>query len=164
MKDRLRVIAQAEGCEEAEQAVLDQVLNHADGDMRRAVTTLQSVHTLAVGGGSVDEDAIAEIVGRMPSKVVDALWTACRSDSFDTLQEAVEEFCASGFSAQLLLSEFLSKLLADSILTEAGKADIAIRMAEAERHMVDGADEYLQLMTVCSLVQTCFHMAQRPTN
>lgn len=162
MKERLTAIARAEGCGESVVQAIDAALDVADGDMRRAVTTLQSVHTLALGGGSaIDANAIAEMVGRTPPAIVDELWTACAAPEFDTMQAAVEEFCASGFSAQLLLGSMLPKLLDDPVLAEAGKADIAIRMAEAEKNMSDGADEYLQLTTVCSLVQNCFHKSMQ---
>lgn len=162
MKERLAAIARAEGCGEAVFDAIDAALDVADGDMRRAVTTLQSVHTLAGGGGSaIDANAVAEMVGRTPPAVVDELWTACASPEFDTMLAAVEEFCASGFSAQLLLGSLLPKLLEDPVLTEACKADISIRIAEAEKCMIDGADEYLQLTTVCSLVQTCFHKSMQ---
>jgi replication factor C subunit 2/4 len=158
MKERLSSIAEAEGCDDSVKSVLDRVLEVAGGDMRRAVTTLQSVHTLSQGGGStIDSNVIAEIVGITPPAMVDELWRACALPTFDMMQAAVGEVCASGFSAQLLLSSLIRKLVEDQVLTEAYKADIAIRMAEAEKNMIDGADEYLQLMTVCSLVQTCFH-------
>jgi replication factor C subunit 2/4 len=155
MKERLSSIAQAEGCKDSVKSLLDQVLEVADGDMRRVVTTLQSIHTLSQGGGSViDSNVITEIVGRTPPAAVEDLWKAFGLCTFDKMQAAVEEFCASGFSAQLLLSSLIRKLVEDPGLTEACKADIAIRMAEAEKNMIDGADEYLQLMALCSLVQT----------
>jgi replication factor C subunit 2/4 len=163
MKERLMAIARAEGCGDGVFQAIDAALDVADGDMRRAVTTLQSVHTLALGGegSAIDANAIAEMVGRTPPAVVDELWTACASPEFDTMRAAVEEFCASGFSAQLLLGSLLPKLLEDPVLTEACKADISIRMAEAEKNMTDGADEYLQLTTVCSLIQNCFHKSMQ---
>jgi replication factor C subunit 2/4 len=165
MKERLSSIAQAEGCKDSVKNVLDQVLEIADGDMRRAVTTLQSIHTLSLGEGlTIDSNVIAEIVGCTPPATVENLWQACTSGTFDTMQAAVEEFCASGFSAQLLLRSLVRKLVEDPALTEACKADIAIRMAEAEKNMIDGADEYLQLMTLCSLVQTSFHKSMEQNN
>jgi len=57
----------------------------------------------------------------------------------------------------LLVAALLDKvLLGDCELNELSRADIAIRIAEAEKNMIEGADEYLQLMTVATLVLTCF--------
>ena len=177
MKDRLLTIAQAEGCSDQELALVDDILEQADGDMRRAVTTLQSVHSLAVGttattaaadntspaaASLITKETIAEIAGIPPSTVVESLWNALAvepaagTSSFDRMQTAVESVCADGFSAQILLTTLLPRIMKDDVLTELCKADLAIRLAEAEKNMAEGADEYLQLMTVCSLAVTCF--------
>jgi replication factor C subunit 2/4 len=156
MKERLTTIAQAEECSEEEFLLVDEILDQADGDMRRAVTTLQSVHSLAVGGGAVSSETISEISGLPPSNVVDRLWTAVQQPAFETMQQAVESICLDGFSAQVLLSSLLPKVVTDAKLNELSKSELAIRIAEAEKNMIEGADEYLQLMTVCSLALTCF--------
>jgi len=162
MKERLLLIAVSEGCSQKEKDLIDDILDHAGGDMRRAVTTLQSVHALAAGDeGVVDKDAIAEIAGLPPATVVNGLWTALSSKSFNTMQKSVEEACAAGFSAQLLLSSLLPKLMKDDTLTERSKALLAIRMAEAEKNMIDGADEYLQLMTVGGMALECFEDSRK---
>jgi replication factor C subunit 2/4 len=50
----------------------------------------------------------------------------------------------------------MSQLIIPSTeLNELSKANLSIRVAEAEKNLVDGADEYLQLMSVCSLAMTC---------
>ena len=41
-------------------------------------------------------------------------------------------------------------------LSEVHKAEIAIKIAEADKCLIDSADESLQLLMVCSLVLKCF--------
>lgn len=162
MRHRLEQIADEEGCSESTKSLLDDILQHAGGDMRRAVTTLQSVHSLS---STMTKDDIAEIAGLPPPSVVDDLWTVLGSaKSFDGMQKAVEDVTAGGYSAQVLLSGMLPKIIKDDVLNEKSKALIAIRLAEAEKNMIDGADEYLQLMTVCSLALQCFQASQQATN
>lgn len=163
MAARLDDIAAAEDCSAAERALLPDILEQADGDMRRAVTTLQSVHSLAAGGDDlVSRDTLAEIAGLPPPSVIDELWERAlrTSSSFDTMQSAVRELCLEGYAAKFLLLGLLPKVTDDSTsLTDRHKAELAIRMAEAEKNMVEGADEFLQLMTVCSLAFTCLRQA-----
>jgi replication factor C subunit 2/4 len=160
MKNRLHFIAQSENCA-VEDAQLDTILDLAEGDMRRAVTTLQSVHALGKG---VDDNTIAEIAGKPPLEVVDALYQALQSSTFDDMKVAVEDVCAAGYSAQTLLASLLQKFIVSKTLNELGRAKLAIRIAEAEKNMIDGADEYLQLMTVCGLAFQCLQAAQAETN
>jgi replication factor C subunit 2/4 len=159
MKERLVEIARAENCSDHEQSLIDHILVLADGDMRRAVTTLQSVHALALGGNGddVDQATIAEIVGLPPNSVVDALWESLATNKqFRIMQSAVDNVVASGYSAQLLLAGLLLKIMDDERLDELHKADLAIRVAQAEKNMTEGADEHLQLLTVTSLALKCF--------
>lgn len=164
MKERLVSIAENEGCS---LDLVDDILHYADGDMRRAVMTLQSVHALTSSGENViTKDDIAEIAGLAPKRVVDDLWATLSSEgcSFDKMQAAVDEFMADGYSAQVLLASLLEKVTADQTLNEVGKAEMAIRMAESEKNMIEGADEYLQLMDFCSLAIECFGKSTKPTN
>lgn len=155
MKNRLQIIAESEGCT-IQESHLDSILDLAEGDMRRAVMTLQSVHAL----GEVDESAISELAGLPPAPVIDELYKALQSNRFDTVKEAVEEVCAGGYSAQTMLGCLLQRFVESTELNELGRAKLAIRIAEAEHRMIDGADEYLQLMTVCGLALQCFEAAK----
>lgn len=158
MKERLQAISKAEGCM-IQDSHLDSILNLAEGDMRRAVTTLQSVNAL---GNGVDDAAIAELAGLPPATVVDDLYQSIlHSNLFDTVQEAVEEVCAAGYSAQTIMASLLLRFIQSPDLNELGRAKLAIRIAEADHHMIDGADEYLQLMTVCGLAMQCFQAAKQ---
>lgn len=162
MQARLTTIAQAEGCSPAEMDLLGDILEQADGDMRRAVTTLQSVHSLAAGGADVlTKESIAEIAGLPPPAILDQLWQgALHAKSFDDMKDAVETLSLEGYAAKFLLLGLLPRVTTDDLLSERHKAELAIRMAEAEKNMVDGADEFLQLMTVCSLAYTCLQQAK----
>jgi replication factor C subunit 2/4 len=76
----------------------------------------------------------------------------------------VEDVVAAGYSAQVLLSCLLPKVTRDVNLNERSKAEIAIRIAEAEKNMIEGADEYLQLMTVFSLAVTVMEQSSHASN
>ena len=152
MKERLQSIAKSEGFS-IENKIMDEVLTLSGGDMRKAVTTLQCVHAL---GGNVTKETVYEMAGLCPPPVVDGLWKAIASRNFSQMQRAVEDVCSDGYSAQILLSALSEKVVTTTDLNELAKANVSIRIAEAEKMMIDGGDDYLQLMTVCSLALTSF--------
>jgi replication factor C subunit 2/4 len=158
MRERLEMIADAENFSDAEKSLIDEILLQSNGDMRRAVTTLQSVHSLADGSDNISPELIAEIAGIPPATVVTELWMAVSDvkSSFDGMNKAVNNVCAAGYSAQSLLGALLPNVVSSVGLSEVSKSKVAIRIAEAEKNMIEGADEYLQLMTVCSLMLSCF--------
>lgn len=167
MKERVTAIAQAEGRKNNTAAVvteshIDAVLSVSGGDMRRAVTSLQSVQALLAGQERnlvVNEATIYELAGLPPDEVIETLYLSLQSNSFDTMQAAVKNVISDGYSAQTLLQKLLDRFIETDDLDELGRAKLAIRIAEAEDRMNDGADEYLQLMTVCGLALQCLFSA-----
>ena len=171
MKERVTAIAQAEGDKTdgkniVTESQIDAVLAVSGGDMRRAVTSLQSVQALLAGQADhgnnqivIDEATIYELAGLPPDEVIETLYQALLSNSFDTMQAAVRNIIADGYSVQTLLQKLLEKFIETDDLDELGRAKLAIRIAEAEDRMNDGADEYLQLMTVCGLALQCLFAA-----
>lgn len=55
--------------------------------------------------------------------------------------------------AQQLLLEFQAGLLEDATLKDPQRAKICTVLAEADKCLVDGADEFLQLLHVASVAQ-----------
>jgi len=173
MMARLTTIAHAEQCHFSsddkdkvkEQEVLEEILDLACGDMRRAVTTLQSVHTLSGGTlvgkrGVIQKDSIAEMAGLPPASIIDSLLSMLqdKSSSFDDMESMVRDVLLDGFAAQHILNAMLKKVivLGSEKCSEIHKAEITIKIAEVEKNLIDGADEMLQLITVCSLMLRCF--------
>lgn len=74
----------------------------AGGDMRRAITTLQSAARLGGKDGVVDASVIHDVAGVVPGSVADRLVEACRSGSFSTMQAAVENAIREGYPVRCL--------------------------------------------------------------
>ena len=157
MRNRLTTIADAESCrfpDGKKGEVLDEILTLSGGDMRRAVTSLQSAHSLS-HGGTIEKDAIAEMAGLPPTNIVEALLKSLKSGSFNSMETEVMNVIAEGFAAQNVFMELSKAFVEMDGLDEMSKAELSIRLAEADKNLVDGADEVLQLMSVCSLALRC---------
>jgi replication factor C subunit 2/4 len=157
MRERIMHIATAEGCHfddgEADD-VVDEILNLSQGDMRRAVTTLQSAHSLSGGSGGGDaikKDSIAEMAGLPPPALIDGLIDVLRSRKFDSVREYVQNIALEGYSAEYVLSALMAKIIALDGVSDQAKAIIAVKVAESDKKLIDGSDETLQLLAVCSI-------------
>jgi replication factor C subunit 2/4 len=166
MKERLRSIAHAEDCKFADDAgeeeILNEILTLSQGDMRRAVTTLQSAHTLSAGESSmmIAKDSIAEMAGLPPSSLILDLVKSLESNTFEVMETAVHDIVAEGYSAQHILAALSKYVISLESLDDLAKAEVSIRIAEADKKLIDGADEVLQLMNVCSMAVRCFSSSQ----
>lgn len=179
-KDRLEYIAKEENVS-FENGVLDTLIKTSDGDMRRAITYLQSAARLhskgAVGGDGetapsatpVTPISIVEIAGVIPHSVIVSLCDAMGLDappdfegdaamssgnkppkaSFEAVHSAVRHLAMQGFSASQLLTQIHDYIIEHPTLEAQKKAKCALAMGEADKALVDGGDEELQLLNLC---------------
>ncbi|KAG5178119.1 P-loop containing nucleoside triphosphate hydrolase protein [Tribonema minus] len=125
------------------------VIGLAGGDMRKAVTTLQSAHQLYGGSGTeITAEALAEVSGRVSPALVEQIWLAVRSGDFRTLTDAVDAFMFEGSPLSSLLTTLLEDTLADDAIPDVTKAAICKKISEADYSLLLGANEELQLLDV----------------
>lgn len=151
MRTRLEDICKAEGVVgERVPAVLDAVMAHSNGDLRKAITYLQSTHQFY--GADLDVPHIVQIAGIIPDAMVADFVRAVRSNSFATMETAVRGVLLEGYSAQQMIEQLFNGLLRDASVTDVQKADVLVKIAEADKRLTEGCDEYLQLLHVSSVL------------
>ena len=155
MINRLREISKAEECNfdnDGDEPVLNEILKLSQGDMRRAVTMLQSVQALSLGG-HIKKESVAEMAGLPPDDIINPLLQSLTSKSFDIMEQAVSHVIAEGYASQYTISALLQHVILneDYKLDDVSRAKLSIKIAEADKNLMDGADDYLQLLSVCSL-------------
>lgn len=166
MKQRILYIAHEEQCqfdEGEEDEVIEEILTLSQGDMRRAVTTLQSAHSLSgivgddneVKRESIKKESIAEMAGLPPHAVIDSLIVTLQTKTFDEMKTQVTDIVLEGYAVEYVLSALMAKIIVMDNVTEEAKAKIAIQVAESDKNLIDGGDELLQLLMVCSRCLEC---------
>ncbi|KAG9255116.1 P-loop containing nucleoside triphosphate hydrolase protein [Emericellopsis atlantica] len=163
-KKRLELIAQAEGVT-VEDGTIDALIRCSEGDLRKAITYLQSaarlVGALAKKDGDGDEamdvdtkavtvKIIEDIAGVIPDATIDTLVDALRPTStgqaYQTIAKVVEEMVADGWSAGQVVNQLYAAILADESIPDAQKNKIVLVFSEIDKRLVDGADEHLSML------------------
>eukprot|EP00238_Polyblepharides_amylifera_P013671 CAMPEP_0196593792 /NCGR_PEP_ID=MMETSP1081-20130531/76582_1 /TAXON_ID=36882 /ORGANISM="Pyramimonas amylifera, Strain CCMP720" /LENGTH=344 /DNA_ID=CAMNT_0041917877 /DNA_START=192 /DNA_END=1226 /DNA_ORIENTATION=- len=148
MTDRINYICSQEGVE-LQSDVLPVLGLAAGGDMRKAITLLQSA-TRLYGVGAVSGAQVLHMSGALPPDEVQDLLEACLSNNFDRTARAVSNIVKQGYPATQVLLQLEGLVVESAVLSDWAKAVICSRMAEADKQLVDGADEHLQLLDVAS--------------
>lgn len=160
LRDRLRYIAGKElvEVEEGGYAALERV---SRGDMRRAITTLQSASQLNAGA-ALDEARVLSASGAIPLAVTSGLLTSCRSKSYDAMQAEVDRVIREGHLVASIVEDLAMVVTEAPDLDSVQKAKVCERLAWVEHKLVDGADEELQLRDLCSfMMRTLQNLEQR---
>ena len=80
------------------------------------------------------------------------LFQVGKSGSFDKVSDFVENLVAEGFSVTQFISQLHDKVTTDQDLSDHQKSSICEKLAIAEARLIDGANEYLQLLDITTLV------------
>ncbi|KAF1814093.1 P-loop containing nucleoside triphosphate hydrolase protein [Eremomyces bilateralis CBS 781.70] len=173
---RLKDIAGTEGIRVGDGAV-DALVKCSEGDLRRAITYLQSAARLVVptkqaakGEDEMDIDdaegsqlvtvtIVEEIAGIIPGQTIESLLNAMRpmpkKQAYDSIATVVQDLISDGWSASQLLNQMYEKVLFDERIADIQKQTIAIVFSETDKRLVDGADEHLEVLDLALKVSEC---------
>ncbi|CCX30788.1 P-loop containing nucleoside triphosphate hydrolase protein [Pyronema domesticum] len=173
-EERLREICEKEGVR-CEDGVIEELIKVAEGDLRRAITYLQSAAKLHnpngitiegdqqedegdrmdvddAGQGSevVTVRSIQEIAGVVPDDVVEQLLKACEPKKgrsvYTEVAKIVEDMVADGWNAGQILVQLYNILVYDDVVTADQKNEIVLLFSEVDKRLADGSDEHLQIL------------------
>jgi len=150
---RLQNICEKEGVR-CQGDALETLIEASDGDLRRAITFLQSTSSIKADA-SVTVDDINDITGRIPTHWLEGLMEKCQSGAYDSVESYMTSFAAEGFSASQLLTQLNERIVFAGELTDKQKSAIAEKMAICDHRLTEGADEHLQLLDLsCTIMNS----------
>ncbi|KAI0670573.1 replication factor C [Trametes maxima] len=172
---RLAQIASAENVP-VSPATVDALIATSQGDLRRAITYLQSASRLALASTPPTEITprdVQEIAGVVPDAVVVSFAAALgveriggdggdgmdvdvdldvegrtRAPGFDGVRRKVRQIIREGYSASQIISQLHDYVISHPTLSARQKARSALVFAEADKALCDGADEELWILEV----------------
>ncbi|XP_065887520.1 replication factor C subunit 4-like [Dysidea avara] len=131
------------------------LLRVSEGDLRRAITLLQSASQLKSDEEITKED-FYNLAGVLPDEKIQGLFKACFSNSYESLDSTVQDILADGYSASQIITQVFDHLVNQAGINDQQKSEVAERLALVDKRLIDGGDEYLQLMDMCTLMMEQF--------
>ncbi|KIY51043.1 P-loop containing nucleoside triphosphate hydrolase protein [Fistulina hepatica ATCC 64428] len=160
---RLTQIATAEHVN-VDKPVIDTLITTSAGDLRRAITYLQSAARLAVSTSPptpITPRDVQEIAGVVPDDVINSLARVLGVDiegdmqidvhaakGFEAVSKQVKYIMREGYSASQVLSQLHDLIILHPLLNARKKAQCALVFAEADKALCDGGDEELWILDV----------------
>ncbi|EDR10928.1 uncharacterized protein LACBIDRAFT_232800 [Laccaria bicolor S238N-H82] len=148
---RLSYIATAEHID-TNPAVINALISTSSGDLRRAITYLQSASRLSsstIPPTPILPSDIQEIAGVVPDAVINkfsGILGVEKKTSFESINKEVKSLMREGYSATQILSQLHDVVILHPTLTGRQKSLCALVFAEADKALCDGADEELWIL------------------
>ncbi|KAI5956026.1 RFC2 [Candida theae] len=163
--NRLKYIASEEDLNldrsQGEDEVLNEVLKISNGDLRKAITYLQSASKLSTSlqlengedadgqaSGLITKQSIRETAGVLPDALISQLVTTIRSKDDTKLVNLVNDVILSGWSAQQLIDQLHEVLVMDDSINSLVKNQIALILFDTDKKLNYGTDEHIQLLNL----------------
>ncbi|KAK1757666.1 P-loop containing nucleoside triphosphate hydrolase protein [Echria macrotheca] len=165
-KKRLEDIASLEGVT-LEDGAVDALIRCSEGDLRKAITYLQSAARLVgaaaqTGGGDADEmevdnaavtvKVVEDIAGVIPEATIQRLLKAMKPGGSGTVSSVVEDMVADGWSAAQTMTQLYQAVVYDETLPDIQKNKIVTVFSEVDKWLVDGADENLAILDLAAKI------------
>lgn len=167
-KKRLEEIAQLEGVG-LEAGAVGALIKCSEGDLRKAITYLQSAARLVGAVAATTKDGepkeanemevdakmvtvkvVEDIAGVIPDDTIQRLLRAMRpragADTYPAVAKVVEEMVADGWSAGQTMTQLYQAVVYDEMIPDAQKNKIVMVFSEVDKRLVDGADEHLSIL------------------
>lgn len=143
--NRLKLISDTESIK-VDADALKAIVGVSGGDMRRAITTLQSCYRLKGNTDSITEMDILEISAVVPPKYLEDFLSVCKSGDYKRLEDFVQDFLYEAFSIAQFFEQINEFTMFHEGLTDMQKAIILERLGQCCFRLHNGGSEYIQIM------------------
>ena len=140
--------------------VYDKIVELSKGDIRSGIITLQYLKYIYDYQGSLSVKDIFETTNYLPNAVINEIWERCIDNKNSTVNDAKKDALLlkqKGYSINSILEKLNCLVINCNKITDEQKSLISINLSETEKRLVDGADEYIQLLNILGYTQAIFH-------
>ncbi|RWS27127.1 replication factor C subunit 4-like isoform X1 [Leptotrombidium deliense] len=149
---KLQSICEAENVM-TDDLTLEEIVNISEGDMRKAITSLQTAFRYNGSDHQLTVEDIYEISGLIPFPLIENVISACKELSYDKLESSIMELVHQGFAANRFLNQLHDWTISDkSRLQDKQKSAVCEAIAVSEHQLLNGASETLQMLNVGSIL------------
>ena len=135
--------------------VINKIIDVSLGDLRKAIMLLQNIryvdkHT------KITVNDIIEISGNIDPSIINKIMTMCvhnKATKCTDIAELTKEINLDGYSMGHMLWEINTAIINNPNLSDISKSKICLHVAKTEKRLTDGADEYLQLLSILMCIK-----------
>lgn len=143
-----------------EDVVLNQILKNSKGDLRRAITLLQSASKISsVTKETISSELINELTGKVSVEKIQEFYNVMKTKNIKSITTFVnEEFLQKGYSCEIVIQQLHEFIYLDTTNNVFLKEDDDVAhwlFFETDCKLVNGGNEYIQLMNFALKLSKC---------
>lgn len=156
MIEKLKMIANNENMCIIDDNVYVSITDICEGDARRSINTLQNLKYIPKQlNDPITVQDVYEITSYIDDTYINPYWNTITESDINNITNIVTEILNSSYPLTFVLQRLKDKIL-HSKLIDKSKSEIFIHMAKIERMLTDGADNWIQLLSVLTYINSHF--------
>ncbi|CCD22551.1 replication factor C subunit 2 NDAI_0A03940 [Naumovozyma dairenensis CBS 421] len=146
---RLEYVAREESVQ-YDDDVMKCILDISEGDLRRAITLLQSAskRILYTGEKQVTSASVKELAGVIPDDVFQVVIDKVSKNDVNETIEYVNEFIKSGWSAASVINQLHDYYITNDEFNSDFKNKVSLILFEMDSKLANGTNEHIQLLNL----------------
>ena len=118
------------------------------------ILILLTWHSAGDGDANISKNDIYDIAGVVPDKWIDNLLEVCydKNKTFEHLESFVNDITCEGFSGAQFINQLHDRIVNSDEMTDLQKSVISEKIAICSARLLEGANEYLQLIDLSSTI------------
>jgi len=153
MFNKLKLITKKEYLNVSNNA-LKLIITLSNGDMRKSIMILQNLKYLNIK--KINEKDIHNIVGFISNNVLNEIINVCiidKSKNIDQLTKLAKNIIIQGYPIDNIINQINIIIINSKLLDDIMKSKICLKLANTEKKLIDGADEYLQILNIFMIIK-----------
>lgn len=155
---RLEEIAQKESVQYQE-GVLQRIMEISGGDMRKAITLLQSAAKRLTFEGSekITPQEVEELAGLVPTSVIQEMVGKIAESNVNDMIGYVNNFVKNGWSAVTLVNQLHDHYIPSGDYGTEFKNQVSLLLFDADAKLSNGTNEHLQILNLLVQISQVAH-------
>ena len=140
-----------------EKECLNEIAEMSHGDMRKAITLLQNLNYInTVNQKKITVNDMNTIVSQISYNKVKELVSVCikypENNNIEHIRQCALYVKKKGYPLDTVVQNILKYIIECNDINDKKKAQICIKLSHSEQMILDGGDEYLQLLNIFSYI------------
>lgn len=140
---------------EINENALDLIIESSNGDLRRAITLLQNLKYMS---DKITLEDLQDCLGYVGDDILDEIKEVCfvKEKNIKNIMDLSTKIIEFGYPIQNVLIQIVKLVVRSDKLKNIDKADISIHISNTEKNLIDGADEFIQILNLFVFINSKF--------
>lgn len=148
MNEKLKYIANKENIDISEE-IINTISEISNGDVRRGIITLHNLKYIYKFKNILTIQDVYETANLIPKIYIDTIYNLCLTHKpFNEIISETEKLKREGYPINNFIEQFKNKIIYNTDISDIKKSLILIQLGITERRLIEGADEYIQLLNI----------------